>query len=292
MPATRRAYSMWLRFLLYLAIPGIACSVFDFGVNGSVLATVKRNVDGTSLRAIVQMRQSNESDHGGELPSEALTDVFAFATYLARAEVNEPRVWFSQVDPFLQKVEKLPTSILVPGHPSSGLAVDPDFRRLPLAWAVALVPSISKLPADTPVAWTRGLRPDGRWRADSLYPDKGGFIAFADTHVVFCRYSVAGKFHRWGTNEPTNNIAEALPPGTRIGENNPGIGDAVGATLNRQNHLGALVMTVSSLLLLGSCYLASRPRSTDLVGAGCTLVSLFCSFAFWSGVFQLNHYGN
>ena len=73
------------------------------------------------------------------------------------------------------------------------------------------------IPAETPIAWTRGLQSDGTWRKDSPYGGEVGFVVFAGGNTRIFPGTIEGLL-KWGPHEPTNNIAEALSPGTRIGE--------------------------------------------------------------------------
>jgi len=72
----------------------------------------------------------------------------------------------------------------------------------------------------TPVAWTRGLRPDGTWAPDSPYAGEGGHVVFLDGNVVFFR-RIDGGLRRFDGKGMTSNILEALPPGARVGEAAP-----------------------------------------------------------------------
>jgi hypothetical protein len=173
-----------------------------------------RLVDSTNLRAIGQARIAAENN--GPLPPEALTDVYALAAHLARARhITESKFWISSLDPLAEALGKSSVTIL---NPNDNGQIDPRFQGAPLAWAVALI-NVSRLPADTPIVWTRGLQSDGTWRKDHPYGDRyGGFILFAGGNVVAFKISIDGKLKAWGTGKPTSNIREALPPGTRIGE--------------------------------------------------------------------------
>ncbi len=183
-----------------------------------------RSVDGSNLRTIVQARLANEKTVGG-LPPEALVDVHALAGNLALAGLNDASLWLSRVDPVFANSPKAsaldnagnaqPTPIL--NAPTKN-EIAPAFRAAPLAWAAALLPGISGLPSETPVMWTRGLLSDGTWRADSPYGTSwGGFVVFAGGNLERFHGKVQG-LHKWGTYEPTDNIAEALPPGTQLSE--------------------------------------------------------------------------
>jgi hypothetical protein len=277
---------------MFLAAPAVL--LFLLGsiiyVNFSfVYLAVKRNVDGTNLRTIVQTRLVVENDRGGELPSVALADEHTLAAYLAQTGLDHPELWLSKLDPS-RASEEMPKSILAPV--SADVAerpINPHFLRRPLACALALVPSITKLPSDTPVAWTRGLRPDGRWRADSLYPDKGGYVVFADGHVARIRRLVEGDFVKWGTTERTSNIAEALPPGTRIGETNPGSDHAVVSLW--QNWLDwaeSLAWLLGGVCLLYvTCRISINPQNSILLRECSTLLSVVCTIAAYAGLFLM-----
>lgn len=102
--------------------------------------------------------------------------------------------------------------------------INPKFANAPLAFAVAIFPpgkGRTSLPATTPLAWTRGLQPDGTWsKTHGTYGDWGGHIVFMGGNVEKFK-SIDGKLVKFGTNEPTSNILEALPPGSRISEFTP-----------------------------------------------------------------------
>ena len=65
------------------------------------------------------------------------------------------------------------------------------------------------------------MKPDGTWADDSPSGNWGGYVFFADGHVINFKDSINGRLVKWGTKIPTSNILEALPPGTRILEYKP-----------------------------------------------------------------------
>jgi len=99
------------------------------------------------------------------------------------------------------------------------------FARAPLAFAVAIFPpetSLDQLTNQTPIIWTRGLRPDGKWDEKlGVYGDRGGFVAFSDGRIVRFVGGITRGLVKFGTNEPTSNIIESLPSGARISEFTP-----------------------------------------------------------------------
>jgi hypothetical protein len=183
----------------------------------------RQSVDARHMRSIIQAWLAVESDLDGKsLPPEAQSDIYAFAGYLASKGMNDSEVWFSRNDPAKGVFDGAITGIV---SPEDKRQLDPKFKGAPLAFAVALFPvgtSIRTLPPATPLVWTRGLMPDGSWRADNPYGERSGMIASQNGSVGLSR-SVEGNLSmpKWGTDEWTSDILAALPPGTRIGEYTP-----------------------------------------------------------------------
>ena len=157
-----------------------------------------------------------------------------------------PRHWVSRLDQVVKASDfEMLGSILADGDKSK---FAPGFDAVPLAWAVALVPDITKLPPETPVMWTRGLQPDGTWQADSPYGNWGGYVGYAGGAMNVFRGQITGLM-KWGTKIPTANISEALPPGTRIGEYTvtPEIAERI-----RQRELSTVIGVVVGLLAVSA----------------------------------------
>jgi prepilin-type N-terminal cleavage/methylation domain-containing protein len=72
----------------------------------------------------------------------------------------------------------------------------------------------------TPIVWTRGLQPNGKWSTTGVYGTKGGFIAFLDGHVEWFsdlgEDATNGKLVKSSDGTSTNNILESLNGGTTI----------------------------------------------------------------------------
>ena len=68
-------------------------------------------------------------------------------------------------------------------------------------------------PSTAPLAWTRGLQPDGSWSFDSPFYGEGGFILFLDGHVEF-HETVDGALLNFETKEPTS-ILQGSPTGCK-----------------------------------------------------------------------------
>jgi hypothetical protein len=171
-----------------------------------------------------------EQNHG-TTPPAALVDVYSVATELARSEgVTDAKYWFSSVEQIDGLWQPLADTVLAP---DGSKAINPAFRGAPVAWCAALISTnLWQLPPTTPMAWTRGLKPDGTWREDSPDFPAGGCVFFVGGTVQFFHDKIDGRLVKWGTtNDATSDIMEALPPGTRISEYVP---NPRGAALTRR----------------------------------------------------------
>jgi hypothetical protein len=254
---------------------------------------VMRDVDRSQLSWIVQARLAAEKGTNQEFPPEALMNVHSVAGHLARiGYMKDTGPWISNLDSAVEIIgypwvpdRKNPkvafvTPILNPEDPRQ---LAPEFAATPLAWAAALVPSITKLPPNTPVMWTRGLLPDGTWRADSPYGTWGGHVAFADGTAK----KFAGKIQgltKWGTSLPTSNITEALPPGTRIGEYIPPPEiSRKAAAANQARRAEKLVLTITRVIGLTIATLATASFVTAWGKRNWRWLLLFAVLGFLMG---------
>ena len=160
----------------------------------------------------------------GTLPSEDAADVYEVAARLMRVGAqNDSSLWFSFADSTYPRPTDIP-DILDPDYtgPKKTAPINPKFKAAPLAVAVAIYPTgVGKLslPSTVPLAWTRGLQPDGTWsKTLAPYGDWGGYVVFLGGNVTTFKGGIKGGLVKFGTNEPTSNILEALPPGSRISE--------------------------------------------------------------------------
>jgi hypothetical protein len=196
-----------------------------FSMAGHVYVEDRRVIEGSNLRSIGGTMLAAENDHPGVLSSVNRPNIHAYAAQLARFGLNNPYLWLSRFDAANPYPTDQPTHILAADPTADdSRPINPQFQNLPLAFAVALFPpgtDITKLPVTTPLAWTRGLQPDGTWsETHAPYGDWGGHIVFAGGNLEKFK-TIDGKLVKFGTTQPTSDIREALPPGTRILESPP-----------------------------------------------------------------------
>ncbi len=217
--------------------------------SSTTLANVRRNVEAINLRSIGQAMLTEESVHPGTLTAGDLSDVYALAARLARyGDMTDPKLWFSRLDPMLP--QELPASILDPAQDKASATLRPQFQGAPLAFAVALFPAgtnFAKLPPTTPLAWTRGLRPDGMWRDDSPYGDWGGHIVFVNGTTQTFPRGIKRKLTAFGTAKLTDSILETLPPGTRVSEYIPPPGSPLASKVARSEWLADVGYTLGMI---------------------------------------------
>jgi len=140
------------------------------------------------------------------------------ARELARVSgLNSARIYFVANDP--KAPNPLPKVVLI-SDPSEA-EMNPEFVNATLSVEIAAnIPPNANVKT-TPVAWSRGLREDGTWTSDSPFGGKGGIVVFLDGHSKwYDRLSTSSQIDNYlviyGTNTPTVNIREALPPGAVI----------------------------------------------------------------------------
>jgi hypothetical protein len=182
---------------------------------GKTSACGPQTKDVSNLRQIAQASLIYTVDHDDQLPQA--TDVWEYAYHIAQfGGADLPEFWVSKLDPAWNPGQ--PNRIAVGKAPQSQL--DPRFRNMKLSIAVPLGKLDTTMPGTTPIAWTRGLQPDGTWAKHSPYGTHGGYIAFLNGGVQFFKTltSDGGQLIRFDQSGRTANIIEALPSGTRIGE--------------------------------------------------------------------------
>lgn len=175
-------------------------------------------VDASNLRQIAQAKLIYAQDHKDRFPPSE--DIWDDARILAEGVgLEEGNLWQSRVDPASEVSYARKIKILLPKKEGRPRELNPAFRQIKPAFAVALGKMHTNLPSTTPVAWTRGLQPDGTWAKHSPYGERGGHIVFLGGNVAFYRNLTddGGQLIR-PDGTKTANIIEALPRGCRISE--------------------------------------------------------------------------
>lgn len=174
--------------------------------------SARRSVPASNLRQIGQASLIYASDHYDKLP--VAEDIWDYAGELARdGGLNDATIWNIAADPAGGETARRLSTVLA----ADRRGLEPAFRTLAPSWAVPLGQLDAAMPAAMPIAWTRGLRPDGTWAPHSPFGEAGGHIVFLGGNVAFYR-NVKDELLRFDGTGKTSNILEALPPGTRIGE--------------------------------------------------------------------------
>ena len=229
-PAKRRRFPLGTT-IGFVAIVGVLAAIVIpvFYEGYSCHCGSPRSEDGSNLRSIGHAMLAYAIDRpDGLLPYAGATDIYDVAAKLARDGLNRSEIRRSRTDGIFPPTTDIPVTIVDTAPTGNGLApINLKFQSVPLAFAVAIFPPggglrISDAPtvlAATPLAWTRGLQPDGIWEKNfAPYGDWGGFVVFADGSLKSFIGGIKGGLVKFGTNEPTSNILEALPPGSHISE--------------------------------------------------------------------------
>jgi prepilin-type processing-associated H-X9-DG protein len=169
--------------------------------------------------AFVAYRNSGPGGELRNLPVKLGDSAHVAAFYLAKKErMYDASYYIFNGDPLAPQT--IPDLVLL-GNPQYSQRLAPNFAQTTLSIVMAANISLNAPLATTPLAWTRGLRADGTWSPDSPWSGRGGHIAFLDGHVewydkIYANATQGPTLFKYGTNQPTTNIHEALPPGAFI----------------------------------------------------------------------------
>jgi hypothetical protein len=215
------------KFVFLVVALGIGAACLSWAVLFSSRTFDKNhNPDPSNLRMIGQASLIYAQGHQDTYASTTAKDVWELAQLLANeAGLIECRIWSSRLDPAHDANLRF-ESILLPQEPTQDgrpARINPEFLKVKPSVAVALGPFSDTAPDSTPIAWTRGLKADGTWSADSPYGGQGGYIVFKDASVRTFHnlHDDGGQLMRFDGQGKTANIFEALPPGSRISEYKP-----------------------------------------------------------------------
>jgi hypothetical protein len=153
----------------------------------------------------------------------SVSSIYEFAAIIAdKADLNDPKYWVLKFDP--KVAEGLAFGAIIPNQiiekNENAYIIDEHFKKLPISWVAANGFS-SHLSGNVPILWTRGLKPDGTWDVkDGVFEGNGGHIVFADMSVQWFDSlkddeHPKGILKKYGSDEPTFNIYEAIPGGEK-----------------------------------------------------------------------------
>lgn len=166
-----------------------------------------RSVDSSNLRQVGQASMIYAMDSADQLPQ--VDDIHAFAFELARlGGLNDATIWISVGE---NRSGSRVSTVLS----SDRKSLESTFAATRPSFAAAVRGLHANHPATTPIAWTRGLQPDGTWSKDSPYGGDGGHIVFLGGNVSWFRK--AELIDREG--RPTTDIRAALPSDAIIANN-------------------------------------------------------------------------
>jgi hypothetical protein len=207
-------FSLALTVILGAFLAAISLMFIDDG-----RSTDPRIFDSSSLRQIGQASLIFSFDNNDQLPNA--TDLPDYARQLAiGGGLNDASVWVR----WGTTIPGEETVILREnGNNPVQRPLNPAFVKLPYLFAVPLNGITTKMPPTTPIGWTRGLDLEtGKWNPISPYAGDGGYVLFLGGNVQFFRdlSSNGGELRRFADGKPTASIRDALPPGTRISDNN------------------------------------------------------------------------
>lgn len=209
-----------IELLTVIAIIGILAAIFIPTI-GAVREKAQRAVDSNNLREIVKAAMIYAGDNNDRLPDPAVlattlnggSPVHRWAGILAKNNVlTDPSFYIAKNDPLF--TGNLPSSIISPTVPARN-QLDAEFAAANLSWEFVGGLRMGD-PATTPIAYTRGLQPNGSWDAQSgVYRDTGGFVAYLGGNVVFYT-STVDVFTSPTTGRKVTDIRSAIPLTAKI----------------------------------------------------------------------------
>lgn len=187
---------------------------------GKAMDSARKSTVSNNLRQIALAYYSflNSDDRQ---KANSKTSLHDFIAVLAEnTDLNDPHLWIIKEDPLVeQSSTTFPTHVAFPNNQLDNWELNKTFRDSPISITLVKGISVSANLSTTPVAWTRGLRPDGKWAPltdphPGVYGQKGGFIAFLDGHVKWYTNlnENGGLLTHYTTRKPTSNILDAIPP--------------------------------------------------------------------------------
>lgn len=210
----KKAFTL-VELLIVIAIIGVLAS---FSIP-KIIDIMRRGPELKSMAAARAIAQAWNTTVRETQKPVAGADIHAWAFDLAKkANFNDPASWILEFDPAISE-RGVPMPANVGIKAGSIWSISEEFKSSPLSWEVSR--GVSPFAAGaTPLVWTRGLKSDGTWdRADGVFADQGGHIAYADASVKWYTTlrpddAPKGVLRRFDNETlPTFNINDAVKGG-------------------------------------------------------------------------------
>lgn len=218
MNISRKGFTL-LEVLTVTAIFAMLAAIF-IPIAGKAMDSARKSTVSNNLKQIALAYYSFlNSDIFQKVNGKATLHDFV-AVLAEDADLNDPQLWIIKEDPLVQRfTTPIPSHIAFPNKELKNWELNKAFKGYPLSITLVRGIPVNANPSTTPVAWTRGLRSNGRWAPltddyPGVYGEKGGFIAFLDGHVKWYGNlnENGGLLTHYITRKPTSNILDALPP--------------------------------------------------------------------------------
>jgi prepilin-type N-terminal cleavage/methylation domain-containing protein len=206
-----------IEVLAVISIIGILATILTPSI-GNMIDRARRARVSNNMRQIAIAYQGYLNDGGSAGTLRRATTLAQWASLLAQFTGINNGSLYAVPEDYLVAAESRNIPKVVGRHNASAWELAEDFASFPLGLTVIAGILPTATPANTPLAYTRGLDPEtGRWKAASgpdggIYGEKGGLVVFLDGHVEFFE-SITGDnspFVNYHSGLPTADIRQAV----------------------------------------------------------------------------------